>query len=84
MAKTEKVGIVVSNKMNKSVVVEVEYRYRHPIYSKTVVKTKRYMAHDENNTCQIGDQVLLEQHRPISRKKRWLIKQILTKSLISN
>jgi small subunit ribosomal protein S17 len=84
MAKTEKIGIVVSNKMNKSVVVEVEYRYRHPIYLKIVVRTKRYMAHDETNTCQIGDKVILEQNRPLSRKKRWIIKQILTKSLISN
>jgi small subunit ribosomal protein S17 len=84
MAKTEKIGIVVSNKMNKSVVVEVEYRYRHPIYLKIVVRTKRYMAHDEANTCQIGDKVILEQNRPLSRKKRWIIKQILTKSLISN
>ena len=84
MAKTEKIGIVVSNKMNKSIIVEVEYRYRHPIYLKTVVRTKRYMAHDENNTCQIGDKVILEQNRPLSRKKRWIIKQILSTSLISN
>lgn len=84
MSKMEKIGIVVSNKMDKSVVVEVEYRYRHPIYSKTVIKTKRYMAHDEFNNCQIGDKVIVEQSRPISKRKRWIIKQILTKSLISN
>lgn len=84
MSKTEKIGIVVSNKMQKSVVVEVEYRYRHPIYLKIIVRTKRYMAHDEENLCNIGDKVLLEPHRPLSRKKRWMIKQILTKSLISN
>jgi small subunit ribosomal protein S17 len=84
MAKMEQIGIVVSDKMNKSVVVEVEYRYRHPIYLKTVVRTKRYMAHDEENNCQIGDTVLLEQTRPQSRKKRWSIKQILSKSVLSN
>jgi small subunit ribosomal protein S17 len=84
MAKTEKIGIIVSNKMNKSVVVEVEYRYRHPIYLKTIIHTKRYMAHDEYNKCKLGDKVILEQNRPLSRKKRWIIKLILTKSLISN
>ena len=84
MAKTEKIGVIVSNKMDKSVVVEVEYRYRHPIYSKIVVRTKRYMAHDESNECNIGDKVILEPNRPLSRKKRWIVKQILNKSLISN
>ena len=68
MAKIEKTGVIVSNKMEKSVVVEVEYRYRHPMYSKIVVRTKRYMAHDEENKCTIGDKVILEQHRPLSRK----------------
>lgn len=84
MSKTEKIGVIVSNKMAKSVVVEVEYRYRHPIYSKIVVRTKRYMAHDEANECNIGDKVILEPTRPLSRKKRWIVKQILNKSLISN
>jgi small subunit ribosomal protein S17 len=84
MAKMEQIGIVVSDKMNKSVVVEVEYRYRHPIYLKTVVRTKRYMAHDEENSCKIGDTVLLEQNRPLSRKKRWSLKQILSKSVLAN
>jgi small subunit ribosomal protein S17 len=84
MSKTEKIGVIVSDKMDKSVVVEVEYRYRHPIYSKIVVRTKRYMAHDESNECNIGDKVILEPTRPLSRKKRWIVKQILNKSLISN
>jgi len=83
MAKIEKIGVIVSNKMEKSVVVEVEYRYRHPIYSKIVVRTKRYMAHDELNNCNVGDKVILEQHRPLSRKKRWIIKEVLNKSVIS-
>nr|YP_002327524.1 ribosomal protein S17 [Vaucheria litorea]ACF70941.1 ribosomal protein S17 [Vaucheria litorea] len=84
MSKTEKIGIVISNKMNKSIVAEVEYRYRDPIYSKIIVSTKRYMAHDEINECNIGDKVLLEPSRPLSKKKRWVVKQILTKSIISN
>ena len=84
MSKTEKIGVIVSNKMEKSVVVEVEYRYRHPIYSKIVVRTKRYMAHDELNKCNIGDRVIVESNRPLSRKKRWIIKEILNKSLVSN
>ena len=84
MAKAEKIGVIVSNKMEKSVVVEVEYRYRHPIYSKIVVRTKRYMAHDELNKCNIGDKVIVEASRPLSRKKRWTIKEILNKSLIAN
>ena len=84
MPKTEKIGIIVSNKMDKSVVVEVEYRYRHPIYLKIVVRTKRYMAHDELNVCHIGDKVILKPNRPLSRKKRWIIKQVLNKLLISN
>ena len=69
MPKTEKIGIIVSNKMDKSVIVEVEYRYRHPIYLKIVVRTKRYMAHDELNVCHIGDKVILKPNRPLSKKK---------------
>ena len=84
MPKTEKIGIIVSNKMDKSVIVEVEYRYRHPIYLKIVVRTKRYMAHDELNVCHIGDKVILKPNRPLSKKKRWIIKQVLNKLLISN
>jgi small subunit ribosomal protein S17 len=84
MSKTEKIGIVISNKMNKSIIVEVDYRYRDSIYSKIVVQTKRYMAHDEKNECNIGDKVLLQPSRPLSRKKRWIVKYILNKSIISN
>jgi len=84
MSKTEKIGIVVSNKMNKSIIAEVEYRYRDPLYSKIIVQTKRYMAHDELNECNIGDKVILEPSRPLSRKKRWVVKHILNKSIISN
>ncbi|CAM9110601.1 unnamed protein product [Chrysoparadoxa australica] len=84
MAAKEKIGLVVSTKMHKTVVVAVEYKYRHPIYSKIISRTKRYMAHDENNECKVGDQVLLEETRPLSKRKHWTIKQILNKSILSN
>jgi small subunit ribosomal protein S17 len=74
----EKIGIVVSDKMEKTIVVVVEDRYRHPQYSKILIKTKRYMAHDENNEAKIGDKVILDQSRPISRKKRWILKEIIS------
>lgn len=64
----QKIGIVVSNKMQKTAVVKVENRYPHPIYSKTVTKSKKYLAHDELEECNIGDQVLVEECRPLSKK----------------
>ena len=76
----EKVGIVVSNKMQKTIVVKVESRYPHPIYSKTMVKTKKYLAHDEQGECRIGDQVLVQECRPLSKRKRWKLAEILSKS----
>jgi len=65
----EKIGIIVSNKMDKTVVVKVESRYSHPIYSKTMIKTRKYLAHDEVSQCNIGDQVLVQECRPRSKKK---------------
>ena len=80
----QQIGIVVSNKMNKTIVVKVENRYPHPIYSKTLVKTKKYLAHDELEQCSIGDQVLLHECRPLSKRKCWkLVKVISKSSLIS-
>jgi small subunit ribosomal protein S17 len=76
----EKIGIVVSNKMQKTVVVKVESRYPHPIYSKTMIKTRKYLAHDEMSECHIGDQVLVEECRPLSRRKRWRLNKIISKS----
>ena len=84
MALKEKIGIVVSNKMQKTIVVKVESRFSHPIYSKIVVKTKRYLAHDENDQCNIGDQVLITEHRPLSKKKRWILNKIISKSSLIN
>nr|AWT39030.1 ribosomal protein S17 [Eunotogramma sp.] len=76
----EKVGIVVSNKMQKTIVVKVESRYSHPIYSKTMVKTRKYLAHDEMGECNIGDQVLVQECRPLSKRKRWTVTKVLSKS----
>jgi len=78
----EKVGIVISNKMQKTVVVKVESRYPHPIYSKTMIKTKKYLAHDEMSECNIGDKVLVTECKPISKKKRWSISKIISRSFL--
>ena len=80
----EKIGIVVSNKMDKTVVVKVESRFPHPIYSKTMVKTKKYLAHDEMEQCNIGDEVLVQETRPLSKRKRWTLAKILSKSSLIN
>ena len=80
----QKIGIVVSNKMQKTIVVKIENRYSHPIYSKILVKTKKYLAHDELEKCKIGDQVLIEECRPLSKKKRWKLLQILSLSSLVN
>ena len=77
MAVKERVGLVVSNKMDKTVVVAVENRSPHPKYGKIVVKTKRYKAHDEENKCQEGDRVRIQETRPLSRTKRWNVVEIL-------
>lgn len=80
----QRVGIVVSNKMQKTIVVKIENRYSHPIYSKTLVRTKKYLAHDELEKCKIGDQVLIEESRPLSKKKRWKLLKILSLSSLVN
>jgi small subunit ribosomal protein S17 len=80
MVVKEQIGIVISNKMQKTIVVKIENRYPHPIYSKTIVRTKKYLAHDELDQCNIGDQVLLEECRPLSRRKRWKLVKVLSKS----
>jgi small subunit ribosomal protein S17 len=84
MATKEKIGIVVSNNMEKTAVVLVESRYAHPIYKKTLKTSKRFLAHDELNECNLGDQVVISETRPMSRNKRWMIKEILKKTLLSN
>jgi small subunit ribosomal protein S17 len=73
----QKVGRVVSNKMDKTVVVAVDYLRPHPIYRKTVRKTHKFYAHDEENQCQIGDNVRIEETRPLSKLKRWRVVEII-------
>lgn len=80
MAVKERVGLVVSNKMDKTVVVAVENRTSHPKYGKIVVRTKRYKAHDEDNACQEGDRVRILETRPLSRTKRWVVADIVNRA----
>jgi small subunit ribosomal protein S17 len=70
-------GIVVSDKMNKTVVVAVESLVKHPIYGRRMRRTKRYKAHDEDNRCRIGDRVRIEETRPLSKDKNWRVVAIL-------
>ena len=74
------IGIVSSNKMDKSITVSVERRLKHPIYGKFVKKTKKFMAHDETNECNEGDLVKLIESRPLSAKKRWRLVEIIEKA----
>jgi small subunit ribosomal protein S17 len=83
MATKERVGTVVSDKMDKTVVVAVENRFPHPIYKKTVSRTKRYKAHDEDNSCKVGDRVRITETRPLSRTKRWTVAEVLSTSAVS-
>jgi small subunit ribosomal protein S17 len=71
------VGKVVSNKMDKTVSVSVERRYRHPLYGKYIKRTSKFMAHDEKNECKIGDTVRIMETRPLSRLKRWRLVEIV-------
>ena len=73
----EKIGIVTSNKMEKSVVVSEVKRVKHPMYGKFVLKTKKYVAHDEKNDCNIGDTVKIMETRPISKNKCWRLVEII-------
>ena len=75
------IGLVASDKMAKTVVVEVTRRMRHPVYHKYVQSRQRYKAHDENNDAKVGDRVLIEECRPLSRDKRWRMVQILERAL---
>lgn len=76
------VGNVVSDKMDKTVVVEVERLARHPLYEKVLRLRKKYKAHDEDNACNIGDVVRIAESRPLSREKRWRVKEILKRAEI--
>ncbi|MFQ5828888.1 MAG: 30S ribosomal protein S17 [Candidatus Methylomirabilia bacterium] len=74
-------GVVVSDKMQKTRVVIVERVYRHPVYQRVVRRRKKLKAHDEGNASHIGDRVLIEETRPLSRQKRWRIRSVLSRAL---
>ncbi|MEM7724826.1 MAG: 30S ribosomal protein S17 [Cyanobacteria bacterium P01_A01_bin.45] len=79
MAVKERVGLVVSDKMEKTVVVAIENRAPHTKYGKIVVKTRRYKVHDEENQCKVGDRVRIQETRPMSKTKRWQVTQVMNK-----
>ena len=76
----EKIGLVVSNKMEKSIIVQVERRVKHPKYGKFVKKTSTFAAHDENNECGIGDTVRFSETRPLSKTKCWRLVEIIERA----
>jgi len=76
----ERIGRVVSNKMEKSIVVSVQRRVKHPIYGKFIRKTSKFMAHDSNNECGIGDTVKIMETRPLSKRKRWRLVEIIERA----
>lgn len=73
-------GVVVSNKMDKSIVVAAKFKVMHPLYGKFVSKTKKYYAHDEKNECNVGDKVRIMETRPLSKTKRWRLVEITEKA----
>ncbi|MDI3533691.1 MAG: small subunit ribosomal protein [Thermosediminibacterales bacterium] len=75
-----RIGRVVSDKMDKTIVVAVETLVSHPLYGRTVKRTKKLKAHDENNECRVGDKVKLMETRPLSKEKRWRVVQIIEKA----
>jgi small subunit ribosomal protein S17 len=76
----KKVGIVTSSKMQKTVVVTVERQVMHPLYKRVVRGSKNFLAHDEKNQCQVGDTVRIQETRPLSRRKRWRVVEVVAKA----
>lgn len=76
----QRTGIVVSNKMEKTITVDVQRKVKHPMYGKFLKKNKKYAAHDENNDCNIGDKVTIMETRPLSKRKRWRLVEILERA----
>jgi small subunit ribosomal protein S17 len=74
-----KIGKVVSDSMEKSIIVQVEYLVSHPLYKKRIKKSTKFMAHDEKDICRIGDKVKIAETRPLSKRKRWRVTEILEK-----
>lgn len=84
MAIKKRIGIVISNKMKKTIVVNIEIRFCHPKYFKIITKTKKYLVHDRLNICNIGDKVLIKETRPLSKQKYWEVNNIISKSVLTN
>ena len=78
--KSEKTGVVVSDKMQKSIVVAVEWQVRHGLYGKTERRTSKFMVHDEENAAKVGDTVAITETRPLSRRKRWALARVVRKA----
>ena len=81
-SKSEVFGVVVSDKMNKSVVVSVERQVRHALYHKTERRTSKFMAHDESNEVKVGDRVAIVESRPYSRRKRWVVTRVVQRATV--
>jgi small subunit ribosomal protein S17 len=79
--RTQKVGRVVSDKMEKTVVVSVESVRRHPLYHKRITRSTKFLAHDEQNSCKPGDVVRIEETRPLSKRKRWIVREIMQRGV---
>lgn len=75
------IGVVVSDKMQKTIVVEIERQIRHPVYKKVIRRSKKYKAHDEAETAKQGDTVQIVEHNPISKTKRWLLEKVIEKGI---
>ena len=76
----ERIGLVTSNKMDKSIVVKIERQFKHPMYGKFVKKSNKFIAHDENNECNIGDTVRIMETRPLSKNKNWRLVEIIERA----
>jgi small subunit ribosomal protein S17 len=79
--RTQKVGTVVSDKMEKTVVVSVDFVRRHPLYNKRMRRTSKFFAHDETGNCKVGDIVRIEECAPISKRKRWIVREVLERAV---
>lgn len=79
-SRKQRIGVVTSNKMDKSIVVAVERKIQHPIYGKFVKKTKKFVAHDEENSCNEGDTVRITESRPLSKRKKWRLLEIIERA----
>jgi len=79
--RTQKIGRVISDKMEKTVVVAVDSVRRHPLYRKRITRTSKFLAHDEQNACKPGDVVRIEETRPLSKRKRWIVREIVERGV---